>query len=274
MHEPETSGSMEASTFDLFQVAEEEAGALSSAPRSFCHNVPHVRQCFNWDCGLACVLMILRALGACRQSFTTLRTLCPTTSIWSIDLAHLLRQFGLHVTFYTVTIGANPHYANEKFYMETMQEDEHRVRRLFQDAAPAGIHVEQRSVRVDELQQLLLSGLWLVLALVDKRQLVWAESGSRRGPSWGTSAEVAINQAVGTVDPVYTGHYIVLCGYCSQTDCFYAKDPAAEAETVSLPSGVVEVARRAFGTDEDLLLVALPQDCRQARMAARSIRQQ
>jgi len=26
--------------------------------------VPHVRQTYNWDCGLACVLMSLRAMGA------------------------------------------------------------------------------------------------------------------------------------------------------------------------------------------------------------------
>ena len=28
------------------------------------HVVPHVKQTYNWDCGLACVLMVVRALGA------------------------------------------------------------------------------------------------------------------------------------------------------------------------------------------------------------------
>ena len=42
-------------------------------------HVPHVRQHFNWDCGLACVLMILRALGVRGVDFASLRRLCPTT---------------------------------------------------------------------------------------------------------------------------------------------------------------------------------------------------
>lgn len=42
-------------------------------------------------------------------------------SIWTVDLAHLLRRFGLDVCFFTITLGPNPAYANEGFYMENMQ---------------------------------------------------------------------------------------------------------------------------------------------------------
>lgn len=38
-------------------------------------------------------------------------------SIWTVDLAHLMRRFGLDVWFYTVTLGPNPQYAHESFYM-------------------------------------------------------------------------------------------------------------------------------------------------------------
>jgi hypothetical protein len=37
-------------------------------------------------------------------------------SIWSVDLAHLLRRFSVEVQYLTVTIGANPGFAMEKFY--------------------------------------------------------------------------------------------------------------------------------------------------------------
>lgn len=50
----------------------------------------------------------------------------------------------------------------------------------------------------------------------------------------------------------------MLCGYSHETRCFVAKDPAAEAETVLLPAAALDSARKAFGTDEDLLLVAVP----------------
>ena len=65
------------------------------------------------DCGLACVLMVLRALGATQCDLLTMRLLCQTTSVWTIDLAHLLRRFGVEVTFCTVTLGANPDFVHE-----------------------------------------------------------------------------------------------------------------------------------------------------------------
>ena len=116
------------------------------------HDVPHVRQVYNWrvsplrfrgrdavgawkrtaacvvrarrprrapracgcrDCGLACVLMLLRGLGVQDIDLRSLCSLCPTTSIWTVDLAYLLRRFGAEVTFCTVTLGANPAFEHE-----------------------------------------------------------------------------------------------------------------------------------------------------------------
>jgi hypothetical protein len=116
-------------------VADGDAAQL--ARRSHTVEVPHVRQSFNWcagcasraallfrqpvwltaqrgrDCGLACVLMTLGGLGARRCDLRVMRRLCPTTSIWTVDLAHLLRRFGVDVTFCTITLGANPDFASE-----------------------------------------------------------------------------------------------------------------------------------------------------------------
>ncbi len=116
------------------------------------------------DCGLACVLMILRGLGARRCDLPAMRLLCPTTSIWTVDLAHLLCRFGLDVTFCTVTLGANPDFVREarrarrvrrapasetrtfcqSFYVDNMEEDGQRVERLFREAAALGITIKAR----------------------------------------------------------------------------------------------------------------------------------
>lgn len=48
-----------------------------------------------------------------------------------MDLAHLLRKFGLEVRYVTLTLGTNPGYAEEAFYGH-MQEDSVRVEHLFQ----------------------------------------------------------------------------------------------------------------------------------------------
>jgi hypothetical protein len=44
---------------------------------SFVVQVPHVKQAYAWDCGLACVLMVLRALGMGGVNLKTLRQMCP-----------------------------------------------------------------------------------------------------------------------------------------------------------------------------------------------------
>lgn len=72
------------------------------------------------DCGLACTLMALQAAGI-QCDYTQLRQLCPTTSIWTIDLAHLISRFGVHTSFCTITLGPNPAFVNESFYMSYIE---------------------------------------------------------------------------------------------------------------------------------------------------------
>ena len=105
-------------------------------------DVPHVRQMHNWDCGLACVLASLRSMR-CDPALNLphLKALCPTTSIWTVDLAHLLRRFGVDVRFFTITLGANPEYAAESFYRDPLADDGARVDALFRGAERAGVQL-------------------------------------------------------------------------------------------------------------------------------------
>ena len=69
------------------------------------------------------------------RNLTVARTLL--CSIWTIDLAHLLRRFGMEVVFCTITLGANPAFSSEAFYAENMPEDEARVQQLFNVSMPS-----------------------------------------------------------------------------------------------------------------------------------------
>lgn len=89
------------------------------------------------DCGLACVLMVLKALGLHQYDLPSLQLLCPTKSIWTIDLAHLLAKTlpgcaGARLTFLTTLLGANPSFASQHYYAEHLTEDAARVAQLFQ----------------------------------------------------------------------------------------------------------------------------------------------
>ncbi|EFJ51379.1 hypothetical protein VOLCADRAFT_57258, partial [Volvox carteri f. nagariensis] len=196
------------------------------------------------DCGLACVQMILQASGFPHCDYRILRQFCSTTSIWTVDLAHLLRRFGLAVSFFTITLGPNPAYADESFYMENMEDDERRVSQLFIDAAHAGIVVQQRSVSSEELQAWMLSGSCLIIVLVDKRKL----------DPWLAAADMCLPALCG-MELGYSGHYVLLVGYEAASQEFVVRDPAAHQSELRVSAAALDAARRSFGTDEDILVV-------------------
>lgn len=130
---------------------------------------------------MACVLMSLRSMGATTGcDLRVLRQLCPTTSIWTVDLAYLLRRFGADVTFYTITLGANPEFASESFYRDNLNEDCARVERLFARAAAEGIAVERVSVDLARLKDYAMSGEYLIIILVDSTSFVASAHGGGR----------------------------------------------------------------------------------------------
>lgn len=53
----------------------------------------------------------------------------------------------------------------------------------------------------------------------------------------------------------YTGHYVVVSDYDPQNATYLVSDPATRGGQRYVPAAVLNRARRAFGTDEDLLLI-------------------
>ncbi|KAF0923968.1 hypothetical protein E2562_007790 [Oryza meyeriana var. granulata] len=221
-------------------------GRVPLARRSYYVDVPHVQQAFTWDCGLACVLMVLRTLGIdCCDGIADLEKLCRTTSIWTVDLAYLLNKFSVCFSFLTVTLGANPQYSAETFYREQLQEDIDRVDELFGKALEAGISIQCRSISAYDIAFLLLSGHCIAIALVDKTKL---------NSSWMNDLQ---DMQQFNEDSDYMGHYVVICGYDADACEFEIRDPASsrQRERVSMKS--LDQARKSFGTDEDIILVSL-----------------
>lgn len=211
--------------------------------------IPHVRQSFNWDCGFACVEMSLRALGVAPQqcSLQNLRTRAPHSSIWTVDLAHVLRDFNIRFRFLTAMPGVNPLYREEAFYKATIDADSARVRALF-DAAPArDIRIERRSLSSQQLQDLVISGENIVMALVDRRKLY----SSRRRSVGGLIQTLA----QWTASLGYVGHYVLIAAFNAREQTYYLKDPAQSAEPFLVPSDDLDAARFSHGTDEDLIII-------------------
>ncbi|MCL7034591.1 hypothetical protein MKW94_017963 [Papaver nudicaule] len=214
-------------------------------PRSHFVEVPHVGQLCSWDCGLACIVMVLRAIGIDQCDIQALTQLCSTTSIWTVDLAYLLQKYSVSFSFFTVTVGANPDYSVETFYKEQLPNDQMRVDKLFQKAVESGIDIQCRSISSAELSVLILSGNYVAIALVDQDKLSrsWMNDVCVSGLCSGNSG--------------YTGHYVVICGYDMEKDEFEIRDPASSRKYDRVSMECLEEARKSYGTDEDLLLISL-----------------
>ena len=91
-------------------------------PSVTCRSVTHSQQRFNWDCGLACILMALDAadeLDARERISGDLEKVCQNEgfghSTWTIDLAYLLKNYApqLKFSYTTITIGVDQSYMNQ-----------------------------------------------------------------------------------------------------------------------------------------------------------------
>lgn len=96
--------------------------------------------CWQYD-RLACAAMIIDALGY-DCTLEDLYDLYPQKSIWTIDLAYLLRNFvPKDLTFYTSYPGAHKEHRTAGFYRDQFEQDEKRVNHLFAHAEENGVDV-------------------------------------------------------------------------------------------------------------------------------------
>ncbi|XP_017900511.1 PREDICTED: protein GUCD1 isoform X2 [Capra hircus] len=213
--------------------------------------VPVIQQLSHWDCGLACSRMVLRYLGQLDDAEfeRALQELRLTRSIWTIDLAYLMRRFGVRHRFCTQTLGVDKGYKNQSFYRKHFDTEETRVNQLFAQAKTCKVLVE-KWVSMQDIQAHLAQG-HVAIVLVNSGVLhcdlcssppkycCFAPSGPRcfcRSPD-------------------YQGHFIVLRGYSRAAGCVFYNNPAYADRVCSASVSNFEEARTSYGTDEDILFV-------------------
>lgn len=164
----------------------------------------------------------------------------------TVDLAHVLADFGLRFRFLTRTVGVDPSYRAEPFYKPTLDADSVRVNQLFERAAERDIVIENRSLKAEELASLVRPQSHMVMALVDRRHLYRQPTDTLSG---------FVDSVVTHCFSGYVGHYVLLTGYDDVRCGYYVMDPAKTAQAEFVPASALEAARRSHGTDEDLLVI-------------------
>ncbi|KAJ8710961.1 hypothetical protein PYW07_008203 [Mythimna separata] len=209
------------------------------------HNLEHYRQNFNWDCGVSCVLMLLPPEQR-EEMLDNFEQICQDEgfqqSTWTIDLCYLLKRFGIRHCMYTTLLGVNEDYRRHEYYDRIINMDRERVKRRFDEATAHGIEVQKHSLTHAELlRHLATTGP--VIALVDASMLVCDLCKHNK-------LKAEFRRCFGGS---YSGHYVVLVGY-SGAKLLY-RDPALPARLCAASPARFHRARRAVGTDEDVILV-------------------
>jgi hypothetical protein len=108
--------------------------------------LPHVVQKYDWDCGIACIQMILRKLGQVCDAYDLRANLGIGESVWTIDLANILRHVKIECVYYTITCGVDPSYKDKEYYKNGFNTEETRVNTLFEKATEMGIKIVKKYV--------------------------------------------------------------------------------------------------------------------------------
>lgn len=260
--------------------------------------VPHVRQRLKWDCGLACVEMVLRAINV-DASAEGLREQVGTSNVWTIDLAFLLVAYRVFPRYCTLQLGCNPGFSSEAFYSTRLSDDRERVEHLFARALTCNVPcVEERSLSRPELCAYLQQGRTVAIVLVDRRYLYpvlsialaaeQAETLSAEATDGTAGAATVVSRLIATLNTIlpsamqpgsssledeshaadasarlrsavgdggFIGHFVLLLGLSKNGDAYVVHDPARECGLDEVPCDDFDRARRAFGTDEDVILI-------------------
>ena len=248
----------------------------SSAPPRQKEDVIHMLQQADWDCGVACLLMIWSWLARQRpyreaidEQRMSLLNLVDTQSVWTIDLVYALhnleqRRDGttapFDFTFCSAIFEANAEWKDYSYYSEAFDRDQKRTQerlRRIQIERPSCLQHQKETPPINWVIEQIRDACTMAIVLIDNATLascMESQSSCRQ----------------------YAGHYLLLTGACTKHSLDNqdddAKDPSSLGDnedvclTVFNPNaprvGVdyilarhVEVAWQAQGTDHDVIFV-------------------
>lgn len=186
---------------------------------------------------------------ATQVTLNDLARCCKREATWSIDIAYLLRDYGLECVFYTITRGVRPEYFFQSFYKRLLDTcDTERVIERFRNAERSGVKVIERTVSITEIRSTIAHGNKLLLVLIDRCLLRCSICAVSQGTK-------KLYHSLSTSHG-FLGHYILLYAFHEDSDSFLVKDPASYQECCVVSASNLEMARKAFGTDEDIIFIA------------------
>ncbi|XP_045454134.1 protein GUCD1 [Melitaea cinxia] len=210
------------------------------------HNVPHIQQRYNWDCGVTCILMLLSEEDKTKflNNFTKIcqkegfgHTTC------TIDLCYLLKRYNIEHCMYTTRQSANTRsLSNLTNYNINTEKVATRISKKFANAPVCGIRIYDGVLSVKDLVShiahkgpaIVLVDAGLLSCDLCKHNKLTAEFRRIFGGS-------------------YRGHYILIFGVSSSKLLY--RDPARSSPFCATTFKRLQAARLTLGTDCDIILI-------------------
>jgi len=207
-----------------------------------------VKQSHNYDCGLACVEMILKGHGREDVGLSQLEKLHNTHQIWTIHLVDILNHYNVQYAFTTVIMGVDPSHEEEEFYSIDFREGVGGVPKLFEKAKREKWACQERSVQSEEIFA-FVSDVGPVIALINSRILQCKVCGDFSRCRFAIPGENGKRRT-------FEGHYVVLLHYDKKFDILHYRDPGVPKHSLCITSAAnFEAAWKSRGTDEDLIWI-------------------
>lgn len=207
--------------------------------------VPRVTQRDHMDCGRACLIAALHALGAGRAADAAAGPAAGCCT-WSIELLPQAEAAGLSARLHTTQPGCMGRHADAPFYQRHGGDFDRRqaVEALF-DTHRRQLFCEPAPVSRERLAAWLGQAVpTAVIVLVDSSQLCCTTCGSGNG---GRSTETPA---------VFCGHYVVLVEVIGAQRVRYMDPAPGRCDPYcSMPLDAFYAARTADGTDNDVVVV-------------------
>lgn len=201
-------------------------------PLTVRHAVPFLRN-EGMDCGPAALAMALSFVGR-ETPVGRIKALAdPEQSgvTWTLGLAAAAGEIGASTHMYTTSLGLNMATLNLDYYVEHAGDPasvQAKLTGLISRCIRAGVKLTERSVPLSDLRYWCSRGQ-IAVVLLD-----WGTvKGSHR----------------------YTGHFVPMVGYTGDSVIIHNPGPDDATPFMELPVALFEAARRAAGTDEDLLII-------------------
>jgi len=195
-------------------------------------------------------------LGSNRTSLAYLKDLHLGTVVWTLNIAYLLRDFGLENYFYTIQRKISANYETDIFSLQQNAPDKdifHKaleiVKQREENAEKNGISVFERELSEDELKSSVMHG-HVAIVLINSLFFGCLECHPSQFHEFSfCSLPVAGNP--------YRGHYITVCGYNPVLNIFCFKNPSSTKSLCFVPAKTLEHARKCFGTQQNIILIKM-----------------